>query len=88
MFLENREDLLPVGNRLIPQQPALDLVELPPSMRDKTLDGLTGAFLDPLGSKCGDRLDRPFDQPAAALQIRFHPLRTALRPARRAHPVE
>ena len=70
VFLKNREDPLPVGNRLIPEQPLLDLVELPADIRDKTLDGLTGAFLTSQGSKCGDRVDRPFDQPAAALQIR------------------
>ena len=88
VFLEDREDLLLVRNRLIPQQTALDLVDLAPGMRDKALDGFTGACRNPLVPKRVDGRARPLDQSTAALQIRLNPLRTALRPARGTHPVE
>ena len=88
VFLEDREDLLLVRNRLIPQQTALDLVDLAPGMRDKALDGLTGACRNALVPKRVGGRGRPLDQSTAALEIRLNPLRTALRPTRGTHPVE
>ena len=44
VLLEDREDLLRVRNRLVLQKPALNLIDLTPSMSDEALDGLTRGF--------------------------------------------
>ena len=66
----------------------LHLINLPPRVSDETFDGATGECIRALISQRIERFHRPLDQRPAARQIRLHPLRMPLRPARRAHLVE